>query len=155
MSASNKEVTDDLNSEEWEDISTWLQILFGAEKITVSGSKAESYGVSEYDDSEMSFKSDFVMEKLKGGDNFYDWIFQMENYLAMKGYSDCIVPKSVTELTIAKETEETKLNAAKGILVLSMESCLHISESARQRYRSGQKSRSCSRTGVISEEQVC
>lgn len=81
--------------------------------------------MSEYDDSEMSFKSDFVMEKLKGGDNFNDWIFQMENYLAMQGYSDCITPRSDTELTIAKENDVTKLNAAKGILVLSMESCLH------------------------------
>lgn len=125
MSASNKGVTDDLNGEEWEDIDTSLHNLFGPKQITVSGNEIESYRVSEYDDSEMSYKSDFVMEKLKGGDNFYDWIFQMENYLAMKGYSDCIIPKSDTELTIAKETDVTKLNAAKGILVLSMESCLH------------------------------
>lgn len=84
----------------------------------VSESKSDSEG-------EMSGKSDFNVEKLKGSENFYDWLFTMENYLAMKGYTKCITAKSATETTVAKETDEGKLHAAKGILVLSMETILH------------------------------
>lgn len=75
-------------------------------------------------DCEMSVKTDFTIEKLKGGENFYDWLFQMENYLAMKGYSDCILKKSETE-DVPKETDEAKLAQAKGMLILSMEPGLH------------------------------
>lgn len=55
-------------------------------------------------DCEMSLKSDFKMDKLKGSENFYDWLFQMENNLAMKGHKNCITEKSATETTVAKET---------------------------------------------------
>lgn len=63
-------------------------------------------------DNDMATKSEFQIEKLSSGDNFYDWQFQMENYLALKGYSNCIVKKSEEE-DVPKETDVTKLSAAR------------------------------------------
>lgn len=123
MSASSDSVVKVLETEEWEDFV--LEPLFGLEENKVIENNVVTYTVSDNENSEMSLKSDFTMDKLKGSENFYDWIFQMENYLAMKGYADCIVEKSTTDLTTPKETDTGKLSAAKGILVLSMESNLH------------------------------
>lgn len=60
-------------------------------------------------DCEMSLKSDFTMEKLKGSENFYDWLFQMENYLAMKGHANCIIKNSEKTTMIRTVKVETLL----------------------------------------------
>lgn len=82
---------------------------------------SQSSGDSE--DNKMSSR-DFAIDKLRGSDNFNDWTFAMENYLSFKGYTDCITPKEEATPTIPKETEAKKLDAAKGLLVLCMESHL-------------------------------
>lgn len=79
-------------------------------------------------DDDMS-KSDFTVEKLKGSENFHDWNFAMENYLALKGYTNCIIAaESTTSEPVpphtAVEKDSAKLAAAKAILVLSLESNL-------------------------------
>lgn len=64
--------------------------------------------------------------KLKGSENFHDWVFTMDNYLAMKGLSDCIVAEdAAAAVIVAKENDAKKLSSPKGILVLSMEKNLY------------------------------
>lgn len=118
MSDSPNSESQELNCEEWIEFNHSAHSLFDFEQLCVSKRNDDS-------DSEMSAKSDFTVEKLRGSENFYDWLFSMENYSAIKGYGDCIVEKSATEPTVPKEGDATKLNAAKGILVLSMETNLH------------------------------
>lgn len=115
-------MSESVNSDsEWSEFDEQAHTIFSSdlEEDSSSDKKKQQEGI------EMSGKSDFTVEKLKGSENFYDWLFTMENYLAMKGYINCITVKSETELTVAKETDTAKLSAAKGILVLSMETTLH------------------------------
>lgn len=80
-----------------------------------------SSSISDHSDSEMN--KEFSIEKLKGGENFHDWAFAMESYMAMKGYANCIKAAEATPTTPI-ETDATKLAAAKGLLVLSVEARL-------------------------------
>lgn len=122
MSEVSKSVIDRVSSEsEWTEFNETAHNLFFDIEIDLSSDLTKTIDIF---DCEMNTKSDFQIEKLKGGENFYDWQFQMENYLAMKGYSDCIVKKSAAE-NVPKETGADKLSAAKGMLVLSMETALH------------------------------
>lgn len=80
---------------------------------------------SDFETDEMG-ENKLSVEKLKGSENFHDWVFTMDNYLAMKGLSDCIVAQDVAAAeTVAKEVDPKKLSSAKGILVLSMEKNLY------------------------------
>lgn len=75
-------------------------------------------------------------DKLKGGENFHTWKFAVENFLALKGLSDCIVRRSDEATTsnaaaesaegVAKELDENKLRSAKAILVLSVDTSIYV-----------------------------
>lgn len=117
-------MSESVNSDsEWTEFGEKAHTWFGCD--WEKNSSINFSAKEEQEKIEMSGKSDFTVDKLKGSENFYDWLFTMENYLAMKGYVNCITPKSDTGLTVAKETDAAKLSAAKGILVLSMETTLH------------------------------
>lgn len=58
-------------------------------------------------------------DKLKGSENFHTWRFAMQNFLALKGYTNCIKHRDDTAATsttakivhaadIATETDNTK-----------------------------------------------
>lgn len=72
-----------------------------------------------------SIKTDFAVEKLRGSENFHNWVFAMENLLDFKGLRDCIVP-SETVANAAKEQDVQKLIQAKSTIVLSVDSSLYV-----------------------------
>lgn len=73
-----------------------------------------------------TFKSsDFVVEKLRGSENYHNWIFAMENLLQFKGLGNCIIPSSADD-NIAEETDVNKLVQAKSTLVLSIDPSLFV-----------------------------
>lgn len=100
------------------DISLDLQNLVHTEEFENQELKSEISSDSKF---AMNSKCDFSVEKLRGSENFHDWLFSMGNYLAMKGYTDCITEVTTTEgtgatsitVTQAKEKDATKLGAAK------------------------------------------
>lgn len=106
----------------------------------------DSESESELD---MSSRTDFAVEKLRGSDNYHDWCFAMTNYLTMKGWNKCIEldvspAESATALAAATarvgeavEKDATKLNQAKACLALSVEATLfvHIRECSTRRRR--------------------
>ena len=100
------------------------QITEETDKITEDRALSVVDTVEEIDNSEMNPKSEFSVEKLRGGDNFHDWSFAIENLMTMKGYANCITAKTDDENT-AKEADEGKLGGAKALLVLSMETSLY------------------------------
>lgn len=61
---------------------------------------------------------EYEIEKLRGSENYLDWVFAIQNYLAVKSLSDCITSP-------AKEKDETKLIQCKAILVLNIDSKLY------------------------------
>lgn len=76
-------------------------------------------------------------DKLKGGDNYHTWAFAMQNFLALKGFSNCIIHKPNTAATnttaeivyaddIAVETDANKINSAKAYLVLGVETSIYV-----------------------------
>ena len=62
------------------------------------------------------------VEKLKGNSNFHTLSFAMENFLAYKGYSNCL-KTGVNDNGVQEVVEKSddKLAACKGLLVLSIE----------------------------------
>lgn len=72
-----------------------------------------------------SIKTEFAVEKLRGSENFHNWVFAMENLLDFKGLRNCIV---VNELlpNLAKETDLQKLIQARSTLVLSVDPSLYV-----------------------------
>lgn len=74
----------------------------------------------------MTGKSDFSVEKLKGSENYHNWVFAMENYIEMKKLSDCLKPKDDTHPNDPKEENADKLSSAKSIIALSVEPDLYV-----------------------------
>lgn len=70
-----------------------------------------------------SIKTDFAVEKLRGAENFHNWIFAMENLLEFKGLKKCI---EVDDDGSVAEKDAEKLAKAKTTLVLSVDSSLYV-----------------------------
>lgn len=79
---------------------------------------------------------EFDFEKLKGSENFHTWKFAIENYLALKGMSNCIVHRADTPATsssaavvhaadLAEESDTQKLMSAKAYLSLSVDTSIY------------------------------
>lgn len=89
------------------------------------GESIDDQNACESDSESIDMTSkDFSVEKLKGSENFHEWAFAMESYLAIKSYGDCIVADT-TDTNAAKEKDAVKLAQAKGVLVLSIETSLY------------------------------
>lgn len=76
-------------------------------------------------------------DKLKGSENFHTWRFAMQNFLALKGYTNCIKHRDDTAATsttakivhaadIATETDNTKLESAKAYLALGVDTSIYV-----------------------------
>lgn len=76
-------------------------------------------------------------DKLKGSENFHTWKFAMQNFLALKGNSDCIVHRPTkaatsTEAAVeytadtAVETDKGKLACAKAYLALGVDTSIYV-----------------------------
>lgn len=76
-------------------------------------------------------------DKLKGGENFHTWKFAIENFLALKGLSNCIIHRTDTEASstapavayaagIAKEEDANKLRSAKAYVALSVDTSIYV-----------------------------
>lgn len=74
----------------------------------------------------MSAKSEFAIEKLRGSENYHNWVFAMQNYIEMKKLSDCLVQKSEQHPDTPKEENADKLSSAKSIIALSVEPDLYV-----------------------------
>lgn len=74
----------------------------------------------------MSGKSDFSVAKLKGSENYHNWVFAMENYIEMKKLSDCLKPKDDAHPNEPSEENADKLSTAKSIIALSVEPDLYV-----------------------------
>lgn len=61
---------------------------------------------------------EYEIEKLRGSENYLDWVFAMQNYLAVKALSGCITNP-------ATEKDDPKLIQCKAILVLNIDSKLY------------------------------
>lgn len=68
---------------------------------------------------------EFSVEKLKGAENYHEWSFAMENYLASRTFDLCIVP-SDDDTTVAMEKNAGKLSQSKAQLALSVEPKLFV-----------------------------
>lgn len=104
--------------------------------LTGSGLVAERSAVEEtntrgeiekIESCEMS-KSDFNVEKLRGGENYHDWCFAIEYLLTLKGLKKCIKEKTAVagQPEAAEEADENKLDQAKSILALGVEKNLFV-----------------------------
>lgn len=71
-------------------------------------------------------RSDFSIEKLKGSENYHNWVFAMQNYIEMKKLADCLVPKDDANPDIPKEESADKLSLAKSTIALSVEQDLYV-----------------------------
>lgn len=116
------------------DLTTLFESIQSVENIGESNSVTEDKPTetinSASDSDEMETKSVFSIEKLKGSENYHDWLCSMENLLILKGYSDCIEKDTTTASTsgdgvstglVAKEKDTDKLLKAKATLILYME----------------------------------
>lgn len=74
----------------------------------------------------MTGKSDFSVEKLKGSENYHNWVFAMENYIEMKKLSNCLKPKDDAHPNEPLEENADKLSTAKSIIALSVEPDLYV-----------------------------
>lgn len=74
----------------------------------------------------MSAKSEFAIEKLRGSENYHNWVFAMQNYIEMKKLLDCLVPQDDQHPETPKEGNADKLSSAKSIIALSVEPDLYV-----------------------------
>lgn len=94
--------------------------------------KEEEIEVSFSENNEISIfamsKGEFNIEKLRGGENYHDWCFSVENLLQLKGLKKCIVAKPAVagQPEAAEEEDATKLDQSKSILSLCVEKNLFV-----------------------------